>query len=62
MSRHETVVATSTLEKHLANKVATTNDVATINPYSNKESGSNISNEVATDQEQPREIHVATST
>ena len=32
MSQHETMVATSTLEKHRANKVATTNDVTTIDP------------------------------
>ena len=62
MLRHETVVATSTLEEHGANKVATINDVATINPRSFKESGHNRSNKVATKQEQTREIHVAAST
>ena len=62
MSRHEIVVATSTLEKHLANKVATTNDAATIDPSSCKKTGCNRNNEVTTDHEQSREIHVATST
>ena len=62
MSQRETMVATSTLEEHRANKVATINDVATINPSSCKESGRNRSNKIATEQEQTREIHLATST
>ena len=62
MSLQEIHVATSTLKEHRANKVATINDVATINPSSCKESGRNRSNKVAIEQEQTREIHVATST
>ena len=57
MSRHETVVATSIMEKHRANKVVTTNDVATFDL-----SMLQGSNKVANELEQTREIHVATST
>ena len=62
MSRHETEVATSTLVNHRANKVSTTNDVATIDQSSCKKNGCNRNKEVATDHEQSRVIHVATST
>ena len=61
-SRHVTEVVTSTLKKHRANEVATTNDVATIDQSSCKKIGCNRDNEVATNHEQAREIHVATST
>ena len=61
-SRHHREVATSTLKKHLTNEVATINDVATIDQSSCKKTGCNRNKEVATDHEQSREIHVATST
>ena len=61
-SRHHREVATSSLHKHLTNEVATTNDVATIDQSSYKKNGCSRDNEVVTNHEQAREIHVATST
>ena len=63
MPRHVTEVATSTLKEHGANEVATTHDVATTDQSCCKTNWLQLEiNEVATDHEQSRQVHVATST
>ena len=62
MSRNVTEAATSTLEKHSENKVATTNDVVATDQSSCKKTSCNRNKDVATDHEQSREVHVVTST